>query len=159
MRDRPADLLSLKCGINIVNGDTLRVRTFAPALHGFLDTVRDGHPDTPFLVVSPILCPTHEDAPGPTDSTTGVIRSAASPVAREQGALTLGQIRDIVASVVKTRRDAGDTNLHYLDGRELFNESDVDDLPDGLHPNAEGYVRMGERFAKLAFADGGPLGL
>ena len=157
IRDQPADVLSLKCGINVVNGDTLRMRTFAPALHGFLDTVRDGHPDVPFLVVSPIVCPTHEAAPGPTDSTTGVIRSAASPVAVEQGALTLGQIRDIVAGVVKARRDAGDTNLHYLDGRELFNESDLDDLPDGLHPNAEGYIRMGERFAHLAFADGGPL--
>ena len=89
IRDTPADLISLKCGINIVNGDTLRMRTFAPALHGFLDTVRDGHPDTPLLVVSPILCPAHEDAPGPTDGTSGTARSVASPVALEQGALTL----------------------------------------------------------------------
>lgn len=157
IRDCPADLLSLKCGINIVNGDTLRMRTFGPALHGFLDTVRDGHPTTPFLVISPIVCPTHEDTPGPTDSTTGFIRSAASTVASRQGALTLNQIRDIVASVVRARRNAGDSNLHYLDGRELFGDADVDDLPDGLHPNAEGYLRMGERFAKLAFGDGGPL--
>ena len=157
IRDCPAELLSLKCGINIVNGDTLRMRTFAPALHGFLDTVREGHPHTPLLVISPIVCPTHEDTPGPTDSTTGFIRSAASPVALRQGALTLRQIRDLVAGVVEARRGAGDTNLHYLDGRELFNDADVDDLPDGLHPNAEGYLRMGERFAKLAFGDGGPL--
>lgn len=154
IRDTKADLISLKCGINVVNGDTLRLRTFAPALHGFLDTVRDGHPDTPLLVVSPILCPAHEDTPGPTDSTDGKAASAASEVAAAQGALTLNQIRDIITSVVEARRKAGDTNLHYLDGRELFNEADLDDLPDGLHPNAEGYVRMGERFAKLAFADG-----
>jgi hypothetical protein len=155
IRDTPADFLSLKCGINVVNGDTLRMRTFAPALHGFIDTVRDGHPDTPFLIVSPIICPVHEDAPGPTDSTTGVIRSAAAPVALDQGALTLRTIRDIITSVVKARRDAGDAKLHYLDGRDLFNEADVDDLPDGLHPNAEGYLRMGERFAKVAFGSGG----
>jgi hypothetical protein len=147
MRDTPADFISLKCGINIVNGDTLRQRTFGPALHGFLDTVRDGHPDTPLLVISPIICPAHEDAPGPTDSSTGTIRSAASPVALEQGALTLSMIRGIIESVVKARRDAGDANLHYLDGRELFNESDIGDLPDGLHPNGDGYIRMGERFA------------
>ena len=159
IRDCAAEMLSLKCGINIVNGDTLRMRTFGPALHGFLDTVREGHPHTPFLVISPIICPTHEDAPGPTDSTTGFIRSAASPVALRQGALTLQQIRDIVAAVVEARRAAGDANLHYLDGRELFSDADVDDLPDGLHPNAEGYLRMGERFAKLAFGDGGPLRL
>jgi lysophospholipase L1-like esterase len=155
MRDQPADLISLKCGINPVNGDTLRLRTFGPALHGFLDTVREGHPDTPLLVISPILCPAHEDAPGPTDSTDGKASSAASPVAAAQGALTLNQIRGIITDVVKVRRNAGDTNLHYLDGRELFNEADLDDLPDGLHPNAAGYVRMGERFAKLAFEAGG----
>ena len=156
IRDAPADLISLKCGINIVNGDTLRMRTFAPALHGFLDTVRDGHPDTPLLVVSPILCPAHEDAPGPTDGTSGTARSVASPVALAQGALTLTMIRGIIESVVRARRDAGDTNLHYLDGRELFNESDLDDLPDGLHPNGDGYIRMGERFATRAFAADGP---
>jgi hypothetical protein len=155
MRDTPADVISLKCGINIVNADSLRQRTFGPALHGFLDTVRDGHPDTPLLVISPIICPTHEDAPGPTDSSTGTIRSAASPVARDQGALTLTMIRSIIESVVKARRDAGDANLHYLDGRELFDDSDLDDLPDGLHPNGDGYIRMGERFAARAFADGG----
>jgi lysophospholipase L1-like esterase len=157
MRDHPADLISLKCGINPVNGDTLRMRTFGPALHGFIDTVRDGHPDTPFVIVSPILCPAHEDAPGPTDSTSGKAASGASSVALAQGALTLTMIRDIIASTVKARRAAGDANLHYLDGRELFNEADLDDLPDGLHPNGQGYIRMGERFAKLAFGSGGPL--
>jgi lysophospholipase L1-like esterase len=156
IRDTPADVISLKCGINPVNGDTLRMRTFGPALHGFLDTVRDGHPDTPLLVVSPILCPAHEDAPGPTDGSSGTARSAASSVALEQGALTLTMIRGITEAAVKARRDAGDTNLHYLDGRELFNEVDLDDLPDGLHPNGDGYIRMGERFAKLAFTDDGP---
>jgi GDSL-like lipase/acylhydrolase family protein len=155
MRDTPAALISLKCGINAVNGDTLRMRTFGPALHGFLDTVRDGHPDTPLLVVSPIICPAHEDAPGPTDGTSGTARSVASPVALEQGALTLNMIRGIIEGVVKARRDHGDANLHYLDGRELFNESDLGDLPDGLHPNGDGYIRMGERFAALAFTDGG----
>ena len=117
--------------------------------------MRDGHPDTPLLVVSPIICPAHEDAPGPTDGTSGTARSIASPVALEQGALTLTMIRGIIESVVKARRDHGDANLHYLDGRELFNESDVHMLPDGLHPNADGYIRMGERFAALAFSDGG----
>src|SRR5205085_2030551 len=91
IRDLPADVLSLKTGINNVNGDTLRLRTYGPALHGFLDTVREGHPDTPFMVISPILCPAHEDAPGPTDSTNGTAASAASPVAAAQGALTLRQ--------------------------------------------------------------------
>ena len=55
MRDSGADLLSMKVGINVVNADTMRDRTFMPALHGFIDTVREGAPDTPFVIVSPIL--------------------------------------------------------------------------------------------------------
>ena len=76
---------------------------------------------------------------------------------KAQGALTLRRVRRIVEEVVAVRRDAGDANLHHLDGLAIFGPDDVDDLPDGLHPNGDGYVRMGERFAALAFAAGGPL--
>lgn len=159
IRDLPADRISVKAGINIVNGDTLRLRTFAPALHGFLDTIRDGHPDTPLLVISPIVCPTAEDRPGPTVlQADGRFHAVGSDESRAAGALTLQQIRAIVADVVARRVQAGDHRLHLLDGLELFGERDVDDLPDGLHPNGDGYVRMGERFAAHAFAPGGPFG-
>lgn len=63
LRDTPADLISVKIGINLVNTDLMRLRAFTPAVHGFLDTIREGHPTTPLLVVSPILCPIHEDTP------------------------------------------------------------------------------------------------
>lgn len=53
MRDAPADLISVKVGINVVNSDAMRLRAFGPAVHGFLDTIREGHPTTPLLVVSP----------------------------------------------------------------------------------------------------------
>lgn len=155
MRDMPADLLSLKVGINVVNGDTLRLRTFASALHGFIDTIRDGHPDVPFIVASPIICPAREDNAGPSDALNGTCIALGTEVTQAQGALTLRQIRKIVADVVRARVANGDTNLHYMNGLELFNEADVDDLPDGLHPNGAGYIRMGERFAAIAFADDG----
>ena len=60
------DLISIKAGINIVNGDSIRERTYVAALHGFLDTIRDGHPSTPLAVVTPIICPEAEEHPGPT---------------------------------------------------------------------------------------------
>ena len=44
LRDTPADLISVKIGINLVNTDLMRLRAFAPAVHGFLDTIREGHP-------------------------------------------------------------------------------------------------------------------
>jgi hypothetical protein len=157
IRDLPADVISLKVGINVVNADSLRERAFGPAVHGFLDTVRDGHPDTPFLLVSPITCPAVEDHPGPTVAGADG-RFVAVPRPREAwiGSLTLRRIREILSEIVSTRRAAGDHNLHYLDGLELFGPDDVGDLPDGLHPNSEGYGRMGHRFVDLAFADGRP---
>ena len=65
MRDTPADLISVKIGINLVNTDLMRLRAFTPAVHGFLDTIREGHPTTPLLVVSPILCPHPRGHPRP----------------------------------------------------------------------------------------------
>ena len=55
------------------------------------------------------------------------------------------------------QRAAEDPNLNYLDGRELYGESDHAELPlpDQLHPDAATHLRIGERFASLAFAPGG----
>lgn len=65
LRDTPTELISVKLGINLVNTDLMRLRAFLPAVHGFLDTIREGHPHTPLLLISPILCPIHEETPGP----------------------------------------------------------------------------------------------
>ncbi|MGQ4424554.1 lipase, partial [Streptomyces violaceoruber] len=47
--------------------------------------------------------------------------------------------------------------LYYLDGRELYGQADAADLPlpDDIHPDAATHRLIGERFAKLAFADRG----
>ncbi|CAL9665336.1 hypothetical protein SUDANB176_07193 [Streptomyces sp. enrichment culture] len=165
MRDTPADLISVKIGINLVNTDLMRLRAFTPAVHGFLDTIREGHPTTPLLVVSPLLCPLHEDTPGPSVPDLGGIaegrlrfRAAGDPAERAAGKLTLAVIRDELSRVV-TQRAADDPHLHHLDGRDLYGEADFAELPlpDGLHPDAATHRRIGERFAALAFADGGPL--
>lgn len=164
LRDTPADLISVKIGINLVNTDLMRLRAFTPAVHGFLDTIRDGHPTTPLLVVSPILCPIHEDTPGPSapDLTTlaaGRIRFRATgdPAERASGKLTLGVIREELARIVR-QRAAEDANLHHLDGRDLYGEADAVELPlpDRLHPDAATHRRIGERFTELVFTAGGP---
>lgn len=154
MRDSGADLLSMKVGINVVNLDSMRDRIFTPALHGFIDTVRDGNPDTPFIIMSPIHCPGHETGFGPSLRALDGVYSRERPAFLETGALTLVRIRDLVANVVRQRRDAGDTNIHYVDGLNLFGPDDVGDMPDKLHPNGAGYARMGERFHSIAFANG-----
>lgn len=152
IRDLPADRISLKFGINVVNGDTMRARTFSSAVHGFLDTVRDGHPNTPLLLISPIICPVAESAPGPTVlGDDGQITVPDPDASLALGRVSVGRIRELLVEVVEQRRAAGDDALHYLDGRELFGPGDVADLPDGLHPNGAGYERMGGRFAEHPF--------
>ncbi|MBO4255140.1 SGNH/GDSL hydrolase family protein, partial [Streptomyces griseorubiginosus] len=124
LRDTPADLISVKIGINLVNTDLMRLRAFTPAVHGFLDTVREGHPTTPLLVVSPILCPMHEDTPGPTAMDVNSLaadqvrfQAMGDPAEVAGGKLTLHVIRDELARIV-AQRSADDPHLHYLDGRE-----------------------------------------
>ncbi|AGP60980.1 GDSL-type esterase/lipase family protein [Streptomyces rapamycinicus] len=164
MRDTPADLLSVKIGINLVNADLMRLRAFGPAVHGFLDTLREGHPTTPLLVVSSILCPIHEDTPGPASFDFGALSAGklrflatGDPAERAAGKLTLGVIRDELSRIVK-QRAADDPHLHYLDGRDLYGEADAVELPlpDEIHPDAATHRRIGERFAALAFAADGP---
>ena len=160
LRDTPADLISIKIGINLVNKDVMRLRAFTPAVHGFLDTIRDGHPTTPLLVVSPILCPIHEDTPGPSGMDLAAFRAGrllfeatGDPAEVATGKLTLNVIRAELARIVR-QRSADDPNLTYLDGRELYGVDDFAELPlpDDLHPDAAAHRRIGERFAKLVLA-------
>lgn len=165
MRDTPADVISIKMGINIVNHDVMRLRAFGPAVHGFLDTIRDGHPETPILLISPIHCPIHEETPGPgafdlAALAQGEMRFMATgdPAEVAAGKLTLAVIRDELKRIVKERA-AEDEHLHYLDGLTLYGVPDaaVHPLPDALHPDGKTHQLMGERFAERAFAAGSPL--
>ncbi|GAB3478568.1 GDSL-type esterase/lipase family protein [Amycolatopsis cihanbeyliensis] len=164
LRDTRADLISLKIGINLVNADLMRLRAFTPAVHGFLDTIREGHPGTPLLVVSPLYCPIHEDTPGPGAFDVPALRAGrlrfqatGDPAERASGKLTLGVIREELTRIVR-QRVPEDPNLHYLDGRALYGAADFAELPlpDQLHPDAATHRRIGERFAEHAFAGGGP---
>ncbi|MFC9966767.1 GDSL-type esterase/lipase family protein [Nocardia ignorata] len=163
MRDTPADVISVKLGINVVNHDSMRLRSFVPAVHGFLDMIRDGHPVTPLLLISPIQCPIHEDTPGPgaidpTTLGTGSVQFIATGKKGDTtlGRLTLGVIRDALAEIIDSRSEE-DPNLHYLDGRTLYGRRNAQrhPLPDGLHPDTDTHALMGQRFADNVFGPGG----
>ena len=148
IRDSQTDLISIKTGINVINMDSMRERVFIPAVHGFIDTIREGKPQTPIIIISPIYCPSAETHPGPTiPNNVGKFETIKGFEALRQGCLTLEKVREILEQVVKKRCEIGDENLHYLDGLKLFGPKDASDLPDDLHPNPSGYIRMGERFS------------
>ena len=151
IRDLPdVDVVSIKTGINIVNMDSMRERVFMPALHGFLDTIREAKPDVPIVVISPIYCPSAETRPGPTiPDGQGKFVTIDGFEQFRNGSLSLVRVREIIADVVEKRRGMGDPVLHYVDGLTLIGADDAHDLPDDLHPNPAGYRRMGERFAPV----------
>ena len=160
LRDLPADLVSVEIGINLVNQDLMRLRAFGPAVHGLLDTIRDGHPTTDLVVITPILCPMHETTPGPTafdmaGLADGVLRFRATgdPADTAQGRLTLQTVRAELQRIVR-QRQAQDPHLRLVDGLQLYGAQDaaVRPLPDGLHPDAATHESMGERFASLALS-------
>jgi lysophospholipase L1-like esterase len=163
LRDVPADLISIKLGINLVNTDLMRLRALGPAVHNFLDIIREGHPTTPLLVISALYCPIHEHTPGPLapDFADGKVafKATGNPEEVAAGKLTLTVVRDELARVT-TARAADDPNLHYLDGLTLYGEADHADLPlpDRLHPDTAAHHRIAEHFVTHAFAPTGPFG-
>ncbi len=155
IRDTPADRISVKLGINLVNVDLMRRRALGPAVHGWLDTIRDGHPDTPLRVVSPVFCGVHESTPGPAAPDPAAMAegrvafvATGDPEEVARGALTLEVVREVLVDVVEQRDDA---HLSYVDGLALYGAEDAErrPLPDNLHPDTETHRLIGERFAAL----------
>ena len=146
IRDLPADFISLKLGINVVNGANHTERTFGPAVHGFIDTIREGHPTTPILIISPVCCPAHENNPGPSETDEfGMVQGQPHSRHGWIGELTLVGIRRILSELVATR-SVSDPNIFYMDGLQLFDEVEAQTMPDGIHPDAAGYRKIAANF-------------
>ncbi len=137
LRATPADLISLCVGINIYGKRTFSARSLGPAMTGFVRRVREGHPTTPLVVVTPIACPDRESTPN-------------------ADGLTLRDIRSIVAAATTRAAELDGVPVTIVDGLDILNENEAQLLPDRLHPNSEGYELMARRLApRLADALGG----
>jgi len=127
----PADIITIKAGINIIGSRSLSIRTLAPALIGFVKIVRDQHPHIPIGVISSIVSPIREKGADPK-------------------ALDLTRVRAILKDAVDRLVVHGDDNLYYFDGSELISLADADTyLLDGTHPNGDGYEYLGRRIAEM----------
>ena len=102
----------------------------------FLDVVRQGHPNTPIVVISPVLRPDAEDVPN------------------KLGA-TLADIRNAIESATRDRVGAGDDSLSLVVGETII---EAGHLADGIHPGDEGHKRIAATVAKALNAAMNPLG-
>lgn len=128
IRDTPADIVSLCLGINIYGRGSFHERSLASAVSGFIETIREGKPQTPIVVITPIISPEREETPNLVG-------------------MTLSEVRGHVATAAGTLMRLGDPNLFLVDGREVLGEEDTELLFDGLHPSADGYRLMADRLA------------
>ncbi|MFJ7198761.1 MULTISPECIES: GDSL-type esterase/lipase family protein [unclassified Streptomyces] len=132
MRDLPADLLTACVGINVQALGSHSPDAFSSALVGFVATVRERHPTTPFALMSTIIAPDRETVPGPSG-------------------LTVQDCRTRTREAVGLLRRHGDINLHYIDGLDVFGPREAGLLlePEGLdrlHPGPAGHPVFAERF-------------
>ncbi|MGF1484368.1 MAG: SGNH/GDSL hydrolase family protein [Opitutales bacterium] len=129
MRDLPADLITLKLGINVQGQGTLDARSYIAAVIGFIQIIREKHPRTPIGLITPIVSPHRE--------------TQANVVG-----MSLEAYREQNREAFERLRAHGDTQLFLFEGPDvLLGLEDAHLLPDDLHPNGEGYQRMGERAA------------
>ena len=137
--ETPADVVILELGINVHNFQSMRGRTFLPAVHGFLQTVRDGHPHVPLVVITPVYGAERE------------VQASSVTLEGEtlQGDLTLAVIRQLLGEAVTNRQRHGDADIVLIDGLSLLGPEEAAHFPDGLHPNGEGTGLILERLLPL----------
>jgi lysophospholipase L1-like esterase len=115
----PADVISLSHGTNCWSRTPHSAAMVRAGLEAFLDIVRQGHPDTPIVVASPVVRPDAEATANRLGATLADVRSA---------------IEDVVAA-----RIGQDARLSLVPGADLLRP---DQLPDGIHPGDDGHAAL-----------------
>lgn len=128
IRDLPADIITLKLGINSYNAHTNR--TWAACVIGLICLIREKHETTPIVVISPIYSPPREEPIG----TCGY---------------SLAGMRAELAGIVEQAEKYGDATISYVDGLDVFGPDELNFMPDELHPNSDGQFVMAEKFIKV----------
>ncbi|MBQ9088050.1 MAG: SGNH/GDSL hydrolase family protein [Lentisphaeria bacterium] len=107
----------------------VRVDGLRATLPGFIDILRRAHPETPILLVS--------------GTPLGVELDNIEYISErlEQTAFYLDELR--------RRRDAGDVNIHFLDGTSLYGADPSECTVDGVHATDLGFYMIASRMAPV----------
>jgi len=122
-----ADVISISHGTNCWALTPHSTAMMRAAVSAFLEVVRQGHPATPVVVVSPVLRPDAEETPNRLGATLVDLRTAMEEVAAERVA-------------------AGDDHLTLLPGAGLITP---DQLADGIHPDDGGHASLAAAIGPL----------
>ena len=98
-------------------------------LSGFIDILRRKHPETPILMVSVTPWKTELEA------------CECTPCRMEQTMLFLDELR--------RRREAGDENIHFLDGFSLYGADWTECTVDGVHATDLGFFMVAHKMAPV----------
>jgi len=101
------------------------VDSLAQVYDPFIGVLRERHPDTPIVCITPIYS---------AGEATGSRRNE--------------DMRSLIRKVVSRRIGAGDSRLQLVEGTDLLGASRVDGLVDGTHPNDLGFQWMAEGLAE-----------
>jgi lysophospholipase L1-like esterase len=126
LADTPAEGITIAYGVNCWNRIPHSAGLMAETIRAFLGVVRSGHPDTPVVVLSPLLRPDAESVPNRLGATMADLRVAMEEAVRECMA-------------------AGDNNLFLVEGGTVVGAGD---LADGVYPADEGHKRIAAAVGK-----------
>jgi lysophospholipase L1-like esterase len=116
----PADVISISHGTNCWSRIATSADAMRTGLRDFLSIVREGHPETPIVCVSPLLRPQAE-------------------ATRNRLGATHADLRASFDASVRERIAGGDRRLTLIEGAGLVSPAQ---LPDGLHPDDAGHRAM-----------------
>ncbi len=125
--ETPAELVTVSIGANCWNRFPHTPAMCVEEMRAMLTLVRAGHPNTPVVVVSPLVRPEAEDTPSRLGS-------------------TLTELRIAIEEAVRERMISGDTRLHLVEGSTVVG---VADLADGRYPGDDGHIRIAAAVGKV----------
>jgi lysophospholipase L1-like esterase len=115
-----ADVITIAHATNCWTRIPFSTGMFREGLSAFLHVVRQGHPETPIVAISPITRPDAESTPN---------RLGAS----------LADLRAVFERVVHDRIAGGDAHLTLVEGLPIVDPALLDD---GIHPGDAGHLAM-----------------
>lgn len=123
-----ADVLTVAWGTNAWSSVPTDAAQIAQTMRLFLVALRQGLPDVPVLVVSPIVRPDAEETPNRFGATLVDLREA------------------LEREVLRFAAERGDARLTLLSGRDLV---PVEQLVDGVHPGDLGHESLADCVAAV----------